>query len=173
MFSQLLRIFPSWRIETKKTAAATSKNLPHWGFDSLKRLPPHFYFQPLKMSSKAASKAAFRLFCIRLRISASRTDFFFFFLSLLRLLILPSLHWWYVQNHLPFGSVPQSSSLVAPGDFPPGIGRSSDTSTNPVRFPSAWITGWSYLASYLFLLLDYFEHSLLLHERRCCGFVAK
>jgi hypothetical protein len=40
------------------------------------------YFQSLKMSSNATSIADFRLFSINLKISASNTDCFFFFLSL-------------------------------------------------------------------------------------------
>ena len=67
----------------RKNSGSRFKNRPRWGFDSLKRLPPHSYFQSLKMSSNAASKAAFRLFYIKARISASRADFFFFFLSFL------------------------------------------------------------------------------------------
>jgi hypothetical protein len=40
------------------------------------------YFQSLKMSSNARSKAVFRLFYMMLMISASKMDFlFFFFLS--------------------------------------------------------------------------------------------
>ena len=44
-------------------------------------LPP-FYFQSLKISSNAASNADCRPFSMILNISASRVDFFFFFLSL-------------------------------------------------------------------------------------------
>ena len=40
------------------------------------------YFQSFKISSSAISRAAFRLFCMMLRICASSADFFFFFLSL-------------------------------------------------------------------------------------------
>ena len=39
------------------------------------------YFHSLKISSIAKSRAVFRLLCKRLKISASRVDFFFFFLS--------------------------------------------------------------------------------------------
>ena len=47
-----------------------------------------FYFQSLKMSSKALSNAVFILFSIMLIISASRMDcFFFFFFSLSRSLV--------------------------------------------------------------------------------------
>jgi hypothetical protein len=41
-----------------------------------------FYFQSLKISSKAISNAAFILLFRMANISASRVDFFFFFLSL-------------------------------------------------------------------------------------------
>lgn len=41
-----------------------------------------FYFQSLKISSIAISRAAFKLLCRMANISASRVDFFFFFLSL-------------------------------------------------------------------------------------------
>ena len=54
------------------------------------------YFQSLKISSNAISKAVFILFSINLKISASITDFYFFFLSLsfiFLLLILFSPHW--------------------------------------------------------------------------------
>jgi hypothetical protein len=37
------------------------------------------YFQSLKMSSNARSKAVFRLFYMMLMISASKMDFYFFF----------------------------------------------------------------------------------------------
>ena len=40
------------------------------------------HFQSLKMSSNAKSRAVFMLFYMKDRISASSTDFFFFFLSL-------------------------------------------------------------------------------------------
>ena len=48
------------------------------------------YFQSLKMSSNATSIADFRLFSINLKISASNTDCFFFFLSLSFFLSLTS-----------------------------------------------------------------------------------
>lgn len=41
-----------------------------------------FYFHSLRMSSNAISNAVLRLFCIMRNISASKTDCFFFFLSL-------------------------------------------------------------------------------------------
>ena len=62
-----------------KNGGSRFKNRPLWGFDSLKRLPPHSYFQSLKMSSSALSNAVFKLFSIMLIISASRMDCFFFF----------------------------------------------------------------------------------------------
>lgn len=48
----------------------------------VKRASAVSYFQSLKMSFKATSKAVFILFSIIRKISASRVDFFFFFLSL-------------------------------------------------------------------------------------------
>lgn len=48
------------------------------------------YFQSLNKSSRARSRAVFMLFCMKERISASSTDFFFFFFRLSRALISAS-----------------------------------------------------------------------------------
>jgi hypothetical protein len=60
--------------------AATRISVPRVGVHrSLKRAAAHFYFQFLKISSKALSNAVFRLFSIIRITSASRMDYCFFF----------------------------------------------------------------------------------------------
>jgi hypothetical protein len=80
VFSQLFEDFRRVTVVNDKNGGSRFKNRPRWVFDSLKRLPPHYYFQSLKMSFRAASIAALRLFCMMLMISASRMDYRFFFL---------------------------------------------------------------------------------------------
>ena len=71
------------RYKTKK-AEAPFKDSFLWDLGSSTRASAFVYFQSLKISSRALSNAAFRLFCMILNISASRVDFFFFFLSFFR-----------------------------------------------------------------------------------------
>lgn len=68
-------------VHNEKTAEARS-TISHVGEPFVNRGFRRFYFQSLKISSKAISNAAFILLFRMANISASRVDFFFFFLSL-------------------------------------------------------------------------------------------
>lgn len=68
-------------VHNEKTAEARSTS-SHMGEPFMNRGFRHFYFQSLKISSNAISRAAFMLLFRMANISASRVDFFFFFLSL-------------------------------------------------------------------------------------------
>jgi hypothetical protein len=67
--------------KTKKRQLAPRS--PSQGLFDREAAAASLYFQSFKISSSAISRAAFRLFCMMLRICASSADcFFFFFLSL-------------------------------------------------------------------------------------------
>ena len=68
-------------VHNEKTAEARS-TISHMGEPFVNRGFRLFYFHSLKISSRAISNAAFILLFRMANISASRVDFFFFFLSL-------------------------------------------------------------------------------------------
>ena len=68
-------------VHNEKTAEARS-TISHVGEPFVNRGFRRFYFQSLKISSNAISRAAFMLLFRIANISASRVDFFFFFLPL-------------------------------------------------------------------------------------------